>query len=57
MCAWFYRLNSENERFMGNFYQTFSFNSRFADIEHLAGVSMIPILDDGDVYIDDITFF
>ena len=42
--------------FMTDACQALYCNRGFPDEEHLAGVTMKPVLDDGDVYIDGVAF-
>ena len=57
MRAGFDLLYAEKKTLPGDFHQSFGVRTDVADAEHLAGVTVVAILDDGDVDIDDVAVF
>ena len=57
MDAGFYHFNADFQALMADASQPLGGNRGCADKEHLAGVAMEAVLDNGDVYINGITFF
>src|SRR5690349_14438680 len=51
------QLNPLDHALMTDPTQAFCLHGGWAHVEHHAGVAMIPVLDDGDVDIDDIAVF
>lgn len=50
-------LDTDPERLLGDFDQPFGQDGGLSDAEHLTGIAMEAILDDGNVNVDDIPFF
>lgn len=55
-CPRFDNFNGFVEALAGHIYQSHNMGGRFVNHKHLAGIPVIPVLDDSDVYIDDVTF-
>jgi len=55
--AGFHQLNAQHHAFVADAAQALGENGRLADEEHLAGITVVAVFDDGDVDIDDVAVF
>ena len=55
--AWFNAFNAYVKALMADFRYPFSQDRGFAYLEHLAGIAVIAVFDDGDIDIDNIAIF
>ncbi|MNP48987.1 hypothetical protein D3C76_1431430 [compost metagenome] len=55
--AWLDHLQCQVEAFLGHFTQALAQNGRFADDEHLRGVTVVLVFNDSDVDVNDVAIF
>ena len=55
--AWANHFDTDFHALVGDARNALSLHSGFADLKHATGITVVPVLDDGDVDIDDIAVF